>query len=103
MESQKEISRSVYLTISEIDTKFDAFAKPLDKTFKKERTRLNKIIDRAILNGDKKRKENARLTLSKFTKSYYSKRKRKHQYLIKSICAKNGRSENHIRTVAGWH
>jgi hypothetical protein len=102
METQKEISRSIFLTISEIDKKFDAYTEGVDKKFRTERDKLNKVIDAAILSGDKETKDEARKTLITISRKYYRSRRSKLTYLIKSVCAKHGRNEEHIRTVAGW-
>lgn len=101
-ESRQAVARSIHYTISEISTRYETWAKEKHPNYRRDRDALNKTIEKAILEGDKPTKEKARETLNKLHRFFYRSTRAKFNYLIKSVCVKNGRNEAHIRRVANW-
>jgi len=88
METAKEVSKSVFLTIQQIKTEY---------------TNSKLVKDLNALDADTKKRTNMEgRELMDWNAKIYKKLRRKFDTLVQTVCKRNGRNEDHVRRVAGW-
>lgn len=102
-ETPRDIARSVFETITEIDRRFEEFTREFDAGYSDQRKTLLLTIRRAERQGKEFTLANAKKELTKLSKYYYKRRRAKFQTLLLSVCKKRGRKVEHIVRVAGYN
>lgn len=88
METTKDISRSIFVTIQQVKNEY-------------QNSKL--IKDLIALDADTKKRSNLEgKALADWNTKIYSKCRRKFDTLVQTVCKRNGRNEDHVRRIAGW-
>ena len=88
MATPREISHSVFVTIEEIKDKYrrSKFIQDLDK-----------------LDADTKRRTKMEgHALAEWNTQIYRKKRNRFNTIVRNVCKRHGRNEDHIRRITGW-
>ena len=88
METQREVSRSVFETIEEIKSKY------------RKSKKVQYLNDTDSMMKKTHRMEGREL--SEWNANHYGKCRRIFDRIVRDVCKRHGRNENHIRRIAGW-
>ena len=88
MDTPRDISRSVFLTIEQVKQKY----------------RESKFIkDLEDLDAQTKRRSQMEgRELATWNAQIYRKKRNRFNLIVRKVCKANGRNEDHIRRIAGW-